>query len=237
MEEDPTIFSERIEFETPDGPLPAFAAWPVHSLAQTPSVVVVMHLWGVDASIRDVVLRFANAGFAAIAPDLYGRFDAPNGDGSTDVGAFRPLAQRLERRQYGSDLVAAARLLSVKFPRTKTALVGFCLGGRIALKCAADHGDIFAAVCPFYGTLSEVDPAEIRIPLCGSYGELDTGIPSAGVRDFAARLSVPNDVRVYENAGHAFFDSRRASYVEAAAEDAWTRTVEFLRAHLGEPTP
>jgi carboxymethylenebutenolidase len=111
------------------------------------------------------------------------------------------------------------------------------LGGRIALRAAVDCGDLFAAVCPFYGSLSEVDPADIRVPICGSYGELDAGIPAAGVRDFAAHLRVPNDVRVYENAGHAFCDSRRASYVETAAEDAWTRTVEFLRAHLGPPTP
>ncbi len=237
MAEDPAIFSERIEYDTPDGALPAFAAWPTHSIAQTPSVVVVMHLWGVDASIRDAVLRFAHSGFAAIAPDLYGRFDAPDGDGSNDSATFRAYAQRLERAQYLRDLAAAARLLSIKFPRTKTALVGFCLGGRIALRAAVDVGDVFAAVCPFYGALTEVDPADIRIPLCGSYGELDAGIPAETVRDFAARLHVPNDVRVYERAGHAFCDGRRASYVETAAEDAWTRTVEFLRAHLGQPTP
>lgn len=237
MAEDGAIFSERIEYETPDGPLPAYAAWPTRSIAQTPSVVVVMHVWGVDASIRDEVLRFARAGFASIAPDLYGRFDAPDGDGAADVAAFRPFAQRLERERCGRDLAAAAALLSVKFPRTKTALVGYCLGGRIALNTAADYPDRFAAVCPFYGQMSDVEPAQIRMPLCGSYGALDAGIPAAEVREFAERLDVPSDVRLYEDAGHAFCDARRASYVEAAAQDAWTRTVEFLRAHVGQPTP
>ncbi len=58
-----------------------------------------MHVWGVDASIRDIVRRYAKAGFAAIAPDLYARFGAPNGDGATDYTIFRPYSQKLDRQQ------------------------------------------------------------------------------------------------------------------------------------------
>jgi len=232
-EDDPAIASDRVELRRPDTVVPAYAAWPVRALFNVPSVVVVMHIWGVDTSIRDVVRRFAKAGIAAIAPDLYARLNAPSGDGSSDAGTFRPFAKQLDRKQYDGDIRAAALWLSAKFPSTKTAVLGFCMGGHIALIQAIDNGDVFSAVCPFYGSLKDIDPDNIHIPVCGSYGARDTSIPADDVRTFRTLLRVPNDIRVYATAGHAFFDDQRASYVAAAAVDAWKRTLAFLREYLG----
>lgn len=232
-EDDPSISTDRVELRRPDAAIPAYAAWPVRAPVNVPSVVVIMHIWGVDTSIRDVVRRFAKAGIAAIAPDLYARFGAPSGDGSTDIGTFRPFASQLDRKQYDGDIRSAALWLSTKFPSTKTAVLGFCMGGHIALIQALDNADIFSAVCPFYGSLKDIDPDKVHMPVCGSYGARDTSIPADDVRTFRSLLRVPNDIRVYNTAGHAFFDDQRASYVPAAAEDAWKRTVDFLFAQLG----
>ena len=158
-----------------------------------------------------------------------------SGDGATDAATFRPYAKQLDPKQYVDDLGAAAGWLAARFPSTKTAIMGFCMGGHIALVTAAATEKRFAAVCPFYGSPDGVDPHAIRIPVCGSYGARDTSIPAAAVRAFAAALTVPNDIRIYDEAGHAFFDDQRASYVATAAADAWKRTIAFLQKYSVEP--
>jgi carboxymethylenebutenolidase len=231
-EDDPAITVEHVKLQRPDAVIPAYAAWPVSAGAGTPSVVVIMHIWGVDTSIRDVVRRYAKAGFAAIAPDLYARYGAPSGDGSTDVSVFRPYAKDLNREVYAGDIRAAAQWLSAKFPNTKIGLTGFCMGGHIAWNAAIDDVKLFSVVAPFYGAVAGVDPKAIAIPVCGSFGGRDTGIPAADVRAFAAALAVPNDIHIYDEAGHAFFDDQRASYVASAAADAWKRTLACFDKYL-----
>lgn len=232
-EDDPAISVDRVELKRPDAVVPACAAWPVAAGPDTPSIVVVMHVWGVDTSIRDAVRRFAKAGFAAIAPNLYARFDAPSGDGATDVSVFRPYAQRLDRNECAGDIRAAALWLAGKFSGTKVGIIGFCMGGHIALIAAIDDGGLFSAVAPFYGPLNDVDPKAIHIPVCGSYGGRDSSIPVESVREFGAALTVPNDIWIYDEAGHAFFDDQRSRYVASAAADAWTRTIACFEKYLG----
>src|SRR5579872_1555269 len=64
--------------------LPAYAAVPRDASPQTPGVVLILHIWGVDEPIRDTVRRFASAGIAAVAPELFHRSGAPDGDGQSD---------------------------------------------------------------------------------------------------------------------------------------------------------
>jgi carboxymethylenebutenolidase len=233
--DDPAISVEHLKLSLPDASVPAFAAWPKSAGAATPSVVVIMHVWGVDTSIRDVVRRFAKAGFAAVAPDLYARFGAPSGDGITDSAIFRPYAQKLDSDQYVGDIEAAVHWLQSKFAGTKVGITGFCMGGHIVLVTVVDTGTLFAAACPFYGYVEGVDPKTIHIPICGNYGARDESIPAANVRAFASALTVPNDIRVYDEAGHAFFDDTRPRYVASAAADAWRRTIAFFTKFLGQP--
>lgn len=231
-ENDPAIATERVLLQRGDATVPAYAAWPAAAGPRTPSVVVIMHLWGVDSQIRDVVRRLAKAGFAAIAPELYARFNAPSGDGVTDYTIFRPYAMQLEREVWLGDVRAAAQWLSTKFPGTKIGITGFCMGGKLALTAAIEEGELFSLVAPFYGDVAGLDAKRLRIPLCGSYGGRDTGIPPEKVRDFTAALDVPNEVRIYDEAGHAFFDDERPSYVASAAADAWTHTIACFNKYL-----
>jgi carboxymethylenebutenolidase len=233
-EHDPTISIEVVQLRRLDAVVPAYAAWPMHPRLLMPSVVVVMHAWGVDATIREIVRRFAKNGIAAIAPDLYARFDAPGGDGVTDAAVFSPFAARLDRKQYDGDIRAAALWLTTKFANTKVGIAGFDLGGRIALIQAVDNSDVFSAVCSFYGPLVGVNPENLHIPVCASYGARDPAIAAEDVRLFRSELRVPNDVRIYNSAGHDFFDERRSAYVAAAAADAWKRTLDFFEKTLGQ---
>ncbi|MBV8639727.1 MAG: dienelactone hydrolase family protein, partial [Candidatus Eremiobacteraeota bacterium] len=120
-----------------------------------------------------------------------------------------------------------------KSPQCKLGVTGFCMGGHLALIQSLDNADVFDAVAPFYGAVKDIDPTEIHIPVCGSYGEKDHSIPADDVRAWRAQLRVANDVRIYPTAGHAFFDDTRSSYVPSAADDAWKRTIAFFKDTLG----
>ncbi len=235
-EDDPAIVVERAILRRPDGNVDAYAAYPKRASSLTPGVVICMHIWGVDAQLRDTVRRFALAGFNCIAPDLYARNDPPSGDGTSDIALFKPYASKLRRAQYDGDLRAAALHLRAKSPSGKVGTAGFCMGGHIALIQAIDNADVFSAVAPFYGAVKDIDPLDVRIPVCGSYGEKDHSIPADDVRAFRNALRVPNDIRIYPTAAHAFFDDTRASYVASAAQDAWKRTIAFFSEQLG-PLP
>lgn len=232
-ENDPAIVVERAQLRRPDGMVNAYAAYPKNVRANTPGIVIAMHIWGVDDQIRDTVRRFAKAGFMCISPDLYSRMNAPSGDGSTDVAAFKPFAAQLQRKQYDGDMRAAGLHLLSKAPQGKHGVIGFCMGGHLALIQAIDNADVFDAVAPFYGAVKDIDPADIHIPVCGSYGEKDASIPADDVRAWRGALRVSNDIRVYGSAGHAFFDDTRSSYVASAADDAWKRTITFFTETLG----
>jgi carboxymethylenebutenolidase len=231
-EDDPAIEVSHVQLRRPDTVVPAYAAQPRSANAKTPGVVVVMHIWGVDTDIREVVRRFAKAGFAAVAPELYSRFGAPSGDGETDFTKFRPFAQKLQTAQVDGDLRAAALWLHTAHPQGKVGVTGFCMGGAIALRQAVENGDVFAADAVWYGKVAGTDPAKVRIPLLGSYGQRDTSIPADDVRTFFKALRVPNDLAIYPTAAHAFFDHTRPSYVEEAASDGWRRTMVFFTKYL-----
>ena len=235
-ESDPAITVERAQLRRPDGIVNAYTAYPKALRPNTPGIVIVMHIWGVDDQIRDTVRRFAKAGFNCIAPDLYSRMGAPSGDNSTDIETFKPFATQLVRKQYDGDLRSAGLYLLAKSSQAKLGVTGFCMGGHLALIQALDNADVFDSVAPFYGAVKDIDPTEIHIPVCGSYGEKDTSIPADDVRAWRGLLRVPNDVRVYGSAGHAFFDDTRSSYVASAADDAWKRTFTFFKETLGLQT-
>lgn len=231
-QDDPAISVSNVELQRPDTVVPAYAAAPRNASADTPGVVVVMHIWGVDDSIREVVRGFAKAGFAAIAPDLYARLQAPSGDGERDYTKFVPFAQKLQTAQVDGDLRAAALWLRSAHPQGKVGITGFCVGGATALRQAVDNGDVFSADAVWYGKVAGIDPAKVHIPLLGSYGERDTSIPTDSVRAFGKALRAPNDIVIYSTASHAFFDHTRPSYVAQAATDSWRRTIAFFTKYL-----
>jgi len=231
-EDDPTISVSTLDIRRPDTVVSAYSAQPRSVRPSTPGIVVVMHIWGVDESMREVVRAFAKAGFAAVAPDLYARFGAPSGERAQDSTKFLPFAQKLDKAQVDGDIRAAALWLKSQHPQGKVGVTGFCMGGAIALRQAIDNDDVFSADAVWYGKPGDTDPAKIHMPLLGSYGERDTSIPPDSVRAFRKALRAPNDIVIYPTAGHAFFDHTRPSYVEPAAVDAWKRTIAFFTKYL-----
>lgn len=223
----------------------AYAAAPRTITHLTPGIVVTQAAWGVDAQLRDTVRRYAKAGFIAIAPQLYDRVGAPSGDGATDFNAFRDAAAKMTAQGFATtDLLAGHDWIRTLAADASIGITGFCMGGGIALKQIVDS-KAYAAASIFYGdvrpgtardaqtTASTFDYAQrITTPLMGSYGARDTSIKPQDVEALFARLTPPHDVKIYAEAGHAFFDDTRSSYVPAAASDAWMRTLAWFRTYL-----
>jgi carboxymethylenebutenolidase len=245
-EDDPAIVVSRPRL-TPSagGPIGAYAATPRAVTPRTPGVVVIQHIWGVDATIRDTVRRYAKAGYIAIAPLLFDRLGAPSGDGLTDYQPFVPFAGKMTAQGFvTTDALAAHDWVHAQARDGSIGITGFCMGGGIALQQIIDS-KAYAACSMFYGNVrpgssssAETTPAmfdfvsRITTPLMGSFGARDTSIKPDDVRAMFARLSAPHDVKIYDEAGHAFFDDTRSSYVPSAAADAWTRTLAWFKTYL-----
>ncbi len=242
--DDPAIGARFVELARPDTKLSAYAAWPANVLPTTPGIVMVQHIWGVDATIRDDVRRYAKAGYVCIAANLYERSKAPSGDGTSDIDLFRPAAAALVDDVVAGDLSAARRWIQTKAAQGKIGITGFCMGGGIALKQLIGTTD-YAAASIFYGDVRPGTPrdapttaqtfayaAKITTPIRGNYGERDTSIAAADVRAFFGALQAPHEYTLYPEAGHAFFDDTRASYVATAAADAWTKTLAWFHTYL-----
>jgi len=211
-----------------------------------PIVVVISGFTGNSEQNKDVVRRFAHAGFYAIAPELYSREGGMQGKNFQEMGA---IASKVTRAQYLGDVKAAADLAKQQsWARAdRIGVTGFCGGGALTLHFTAEYPGVTAAA-PWYGHVKRtyVDAPgvdafaivdRIKVPVLGLYGEADSGIPVADVKAFEAALKAKGNANVefvlYPGAQHAFFsDDRPQVYKKDAAEDAWKRCVAFFDRYL-----
>lgn len=196
-----------------------------------PAVVVIQEWWGLNDHIKDVAQRFAAEGFVALAPDLY------RGQVAAEPDDARKLAMALEQKQAVADIQHAIDYLVARddvLP-AQVAVIGFCMGGGLALRMAVDGSNV-GIVAPFYGRpLEPEEAAKVSVPVVGSFGEQDGGIDAGAVRAMEAALKAagaPTDI-VFYPAGHAFFNETRPAYDPESAAAAWTRTLAAFRAALG----
>jgi carboxymethylenebutenolidase len=210
-------------------------------------VIVVQEAFGLTPHLEDVTRRFAAAGWHALAPALFHREGAPV-FAYEDLERVRPLLGRLTAAGLGADVGAALEhLRAAGFAPTRVGVVGFCMGGAVALHAAVERP--LGAAVGFYGggvveprfglpPLVEAAP-RLRTPWLGLYGDEDPGIPVEQVellRAAAARAPVPTAVVRYPRAGHGFHcDDRPAAFDAAAAADAWTRALAWLGANVEQP--
>lgn len=198
-----------------------------------PAVVVLQEWWGLVEHIKGVADRFAAEGFVALAPDLY------HGQRTTSPDDAAKLFMALNIAEAGKDLRGAVEFLRAHVAVTpkKAGVVGFCMGGQLALFAAQEHGDVVDAVVDFYGVHPKVtiDPARMRAPVLGHFGLRDTGVPpevTHPLRDGIVAAGGAFELHEYD-AGHAFFnDARPQVYDAGAAALAWRRTIAFFRQHL-----
>jgi carboxymethylenebutenolidase len=231
--DDPRIKSEYINYPSPKGggTIKALLSMPVDVKGKLGGIVVVHENRGLNPHIEDVARRAALAGFVSLAPDAL----TPLGGYPGNDDAGRELQSKRDRNEMLEDFIAGFDFLkSQKDCNGKVGVVGFCFGGWIANMMAVRIPDLAAAV-PFYGGQPPVeDVPKIKAPLLLHYAALDTRV-NEGWPAYEAALKANNKeytAYMYANANHGFHNDTTPRYDKAAAELAWTRTVEFFQKKL-----
>ncbi|MGO9341833.1 MAG: dienelactone hydrolase family protein [Acidimicrobiales bacterium] len=199
-----------------------------------PGVLVIQEWWGLVPHITEVADRFAAEGFVSLAPDLYGgkKTTEPDEAGKEMMALQIPKATR--------DMSGAIDELLRRSSGDKVGVVGFCMGGGLALVVACARPDAVAACVPFYGLIPWPDAAPdfsaMSAEVLGHYAGKDEYFTPEAAHALESQLKdLGKDVQIYiyDGADHAFFnDTRPEVYDEAAAQTAWTRTIAFLRDQL-----
>ena len=198
-----------------------------------PGVIVIQEWWGLVDHIKDVCERFANAGFVALAPDLY------HGKTTTSPDEAGKLMMAMRIDEAEKDISGAIEYLLNHDAVTgdKVGVVGFCMGGALALYTATKNANVAACVV-FYGGHPNVKPdlPNLQSPVLSISGDKDKSVTPDVVRTLEQQLKSLGkqvDVVIYPGADHAFFnDTRPTVYVPEAAADAWQRTIDFLNKNL-----
>jgi carboxymethylenebutenolidase len=200
--------------------------------AKLPVVLVVHENRGLNPYIQDVARRLAVANFVAFAPDGLTSKGGYPGDEEKAAALF----QEIDRAKMMEDFVASANWLkSASFSTGKLGAVGFCFGGTVVNQLAVRMGSGLGAGVPFYGGQpNATDTAKIKAPINAQYAELDKRITDGwpAFDSALAAVGVPHEGHVYKAANHGFHNDSTPRYDEAAAKEAWDRTLSWFNKYL-----
>lgn len=201
-----------------------------------PAVLVLQEIFGVNHHIRKVAERIAREGYLALAPDLFHRQGDRLEADYTEVPRARERKAKLRDDEFLGDMRRAMDLAAERNGSdyaTRTGVVGFCFGGRLAY-LAACHLPLSAAAV-FYGGGITAGPLErtagILCPMLLCFGGNDSLIPRSDIERIERTLKEHDktaEVVLYAEAGHGFFCEDRADYHPNAAADAWERLKQLM---------
>jgi|KBSSwiStaDraftv2_1062776.scaffolds.fasta_scaffold1511125_1 carboxymethylenebutenolidase len=199
-----------------------------------PGIVVIQEYWGLVPHIKDVVDRFAAAGFTAVAPDLY------HGRAASEPDGAGKLMMALNIGQAAKDMSGAVDLVQERSGRSAVGVVGFCMGGGLALVLATQRPDAVKAVAPFYGLIpwesAQPDWSKLDAKVVGQYAAEDGYFSPELARGFEQQLKdLGKDATIHIHPGvdHAFFnDTRPEVYSAEASAAAWDETLDLFRSTL-----
>lgn len=227
---------EMVQFPAGKETIDGFVAAPVKT-GRYPAIIVVHEWWGLTDWVKEMTSKLADQGYVALAVDLY------RGKVATDPMEAHELSRGLPEDRALIDLDAGVLYLSNRpdVERNGIGVIGWCMGGGLAIRFAMVETKIVRACVVNYGALP-TDPNDLQslwAPTLGNFGGQDGGITPADVHAFEKTMkSLKNpprivDLKIYPDAGHAFMNPTNTSgYRPEDAADAWTRSVNFLNRWL-----
>jgi carboxymethylenebutenolidase len=231
--DDPNLKSEYIKYDSPKGggSIKGLLSEPKDNKGKLGGIIVVHENRGLNPYIEDVARRAALAGFITLAPDAL----TPLGGYPGDDDKGREMQSKRDPKEMLEDFIAAFYYLkNHKDCNGKVGVVGFCFGGGIANQMAVRVPELAAAV-PFYGSQPPAeDVPKIQAPLMLHYASLDTRI-TGGWPAYEAALKANGkkyEAFIYDNVNHGFHNNTTPRYDKAAADLAWSRTIDFFNKYL-----
>jgi carboxymethylenebutenolidase len=202
-----------------------------------PTVVMLHEFWGLNEELIAKAELLASEGYLVVAPDTFR-------GGSTSWlprAIYQSLSTPQARIDEDLDAVHAWLLEHPDVDPARIAVMGFCYGGRAALRYSL-HNPTLAATAVFYGRpVTDVERLrQLRGPVLGVFGSADRQIPVSEVRAFDEALSqagVRHQVSLYEGQGHAFVSSVEAIREGGAPLRAWNELIGFLERTLRRGSP
>jgi carboxymethylenebutenolidase len=190
-------------------------------------VVVIQEIFGVNSHIRSVCDRLADAGYVALAPQIFDRVerDFESGYSPDEVAHARNFIPKLDWDKVMADTEAAIDALKEE---GSVAIMGFCLGGSVSWIAATKYGGLAAAVCYYGGQIMQHIDKKPRCPVQMHFGAHDTHIPVSDV-EIMKQKQPQAEIYIYQHAGHGFHCDERGSYDQPSSRIAWERTLGFLK--------
>jgi carboxymethylenebutenolidase len=228
---------EDLVLEAADGN--RFAAYLARPSAPASAQVLILpDIRGLHQFYKDLALRFAEIGVAAIAMDYFGRTAGLTA--RDDSFEFMPHVQQTKSTTLFADAAAALAHMRAQIGAEQASFsVGFCFGGALSFLCGTQNLGLvgvigfYAGMGRDFGNGTLLDQAgNIRTPALGLFGGADQGIPAEQVAELDRRLDatgVAHEIVIYPGAPHSFFDRRFAEFADASA-DAWERIRGFMAA-------
>jgi len=223
-----------VSFKSNGGTASGYLASPASGTG--PGIIVIQEWWGLIDQVKGTADRFAREGFNALAPDFYHGKSAQIGE----PDKAQKLMMELNIEQAAKDARGAAQYLS-SHPKTASktvGVIGFCMGGMLALLTGTVAPDVIGAVVDCYGVPPQKKPDYAKLrdkAVLGIFGGKDQHVMQA-LPTLTADLKaagVQFDQVVYPNADHAFLNEQRKDvHRPDDAKDAWAKIIEFLEGQL-----
>ena len=204
-----------------------------------PGILLCQEIFGINDHMREVADQYAEEGYFVLAPDLFHRLepDVELGYEEEDMKRAFDFYQRFDEDKAAGDVKSAVGTLRrIKGCDGKVAALGYCLGGKLAYLAAARAG-VDAAI-GYYGVYIEKNLREskkIKCPLLLHFAGNDRFVPPSAVKKIQKGLAKLAEFEsyVYPGSDHAFNCKERPAYDKPASGMAYSRTIAFLRRHLG----
>lgn len=186
-------------------------------------LVILQEIFGLTDQLKNVAEKYAALGFEVAIPALFDRHETGTVIPYEEAARGREIMLSLDKEQTMLDISATVRALADE--GIKVAVIGFCWGGGLALR-AAQQLDITGAVA-FYGTrLNAYLDKPLAVPMLFHFGDRDDHSPAEVIEQ--VRSTYPDAETYLYEAGHAFANDARNTYVKDAADTAHNRTIAFL---------
>jgi carboxymethylenebutenolidase len=197
--------------------------------------VLLLHSWwGLNRDMRDLADRLADDGFTVMAPDLFdGRVlttveDADAFTTAIERGAGGPGGLNPDRIMGRVQATLDHLLAHSDVRGDRAAIFALSFGGWYGSQVAAGRSDVAA----FVSIYSDVYEGPGGAAYLGHFAENDQFVQSPQAAGMDKPLGEGSAVHVYPGTMHWFMEPDRPEFDENAAELAYRRTVEFLRANL-----
>ena len=228
------VTAERLAYAEVDNELVyGHFAFPADMIEPLPAVIMIHEWWGLNDNIRAMAERLAAEGYIVLAVDLFG------GKAATNPEVARQLMLRAveNRDSVTSNIKQAYAFVNDTAGAPRIASLGWSFGGGWSLNTALLFPEDLDAAVIYYGQVTDDETrlSPLEAPILGLFGSEDRGIKLESVQRFEEtleRLNKDYEIHIYEGAGHAFANPSGNNFNAGYAEDAWNRTLNFLRERL-----